>query len=135
MNIMNLTPHTITIFNDNDFLIKEYKPSGYVARVRYDYIKCMAIEGVPCIAMDYKNTYIIDNTKDGVERDIDNWLRDQQIIHPYTFIVSPITLQYCTLKNSLITLVAPDTDSRSTVRDKDTNRLIGVRKFKCNYNS
>ena len=107
---VNLTPHVITIVNDNGEKIIEIPPSGEVVRVNISQEIVRYVDGIP--------------VKKTVFNDIQNLPEPQ---NDTIFIVSTIVLQ--ALKDKGINrddVVAPDTNS--AVRDEN-GRIIGVKGF------
>ena len=53
MKLVNLTPHEMHIFNENDELVATVPPSGTVARVSVKYTKTGEFESIPLYKAEY----------------------------------------------------------------------------------
>jgi len=110
IELVNLTPHTITVFDNNGNKILEVKPSGTVARVETETEVVGEVNGIPIVKTKFKEVGNIPEPK------------------PDTmYIVSTLVLQ--AVGNDRPDLIAPDTASPESVIRDGNGRILGVRRF------
>lgn len=110
VEFVNLTPHEIIIIQGNE----EYKikPSGNLARLRYNVNKTTKIGGFKLVEFDNEVITGVPKPDDGK-----------------VFIVSSVIMQALRTNGLLrLDIVSPDTSRYSAVRDK-TGNIIAVRGF------
>ena len=120
MNLLNLTPHPIKIFNHEVALIAEIPTSGHEIRLIPKSQPSDDIEGIPCVTNQLDPLAISDAV-----HQIYNLLETRD----YSFaIVSSIVL--AAVKDTTVgdQCIAPDTSPGSAVRDTEGN-IIGVKGF------
>jgi len=106
--MINLTPHEVKIFDDQNNIIATFPPSGQVARVSVKRQKVGEVNGIPIYANKFG--------------EVQNLPPPQ----PDTvYIVSILVLQACPQRSDL---VAPDTTPAGAIRDEQ-GKIIGVRGF------
>lgn len=104
MKVINLTPHDVNICDDCGNIIKTYKPSGSVARVRHNWREVEYIDGVPVVVRENEHVVDLPDYQEGV-----------------FYIVSNIVLEYC---YDRVDILAPV----QQVKDL-SGRVIGCRAF------
>lgn len=112
MELVNLTPHSIVVFDPSgERIVRTVEPSGYILRLTEDISDQGMLEGIPLVSKSLK-------FDDGFVNRVD----DNTI-----YIVSAMMLSHVPiyLRNSF---VAPDTGVGSVVRSDD-GRIAGVRRF------
>ena len=113
MNIINLTPHELTLIGEAEKIIGRIAPTGQVARV-----KTLATE-VGQVVVDGHTVPIVATTYGEVEN-----LPEPQ--EDTTYVVSILVVQALGGRRSDV--VAPDTGPQSVVRDA-LGQIKGVRRF------
>lgn len=109
MRLINLTPHPITIVNDNCEQIALYPPSGTVVRAGSTQSECGMVDGIPLVETVFDLIDELPEPQEGTAY-IVSWLVITNLPYPrYDF-------------------VAPDTGPDSAVRDED-GRIIAVRRL------
>jgi hypothetical protein len=109
MDIINLTPHEITIYNDNE-VVKVYPPSGTIVRARSESTPAGELDGVPVV--EFVFTADLDNLPEPAADTI--------------YIVSTLAIQ--ALPHPRYDVVAPDTGPESAIRDA-AGKIVGIRRF------
>ena len=108
IEVVNLTPHEVRIFDDNGNEILCIPPSGQVARIKTEQTVIGYINGVPVVKTVFREVLNLPEPK------------------PNTiFIVSSLVAQAVPHRKDI---VAPDTSPQSAVRDA-TGNIIGVKRF------
>lgn len=111
MNIINLTPHKITVITEDESrnpIIQEYYPFGIVARVSSTQSELMRVNGIPVVKTVFGD---VENLPNRAEDTI--------------YIVSTIVAQAVAGKRDDV--VAPDT-GQTALRD-ESGKIIGVTRF------
>lgn len=111
MNIINLTPHKITVITEDENLnphVHEFPPSGTVARVASNQTEVMRVNTIPVVKTEFGE---VENLPEPQEDTI--------------YIVSSLVAQALAGKRSDI--VAPDTGP-TAYRDEE-GRIVAVRRF------
>lgn len=103
MKVINLTPHDVDICDEYGNVIKTYKASGMVARVRHGWSKIDIVDGVPVVVRE--NEHLVDLPKPQADT---------------IFIVSNIVLDYCPNR---VDLYAP------VKQVKINGRVVGCQAF------
>ena len=112
MRLINLTPHTVNIYDDDGSLVMSIEPSGQVLRLPTRAYAAGDIDNIPLVRLTYEAPEDLPEPKEGT-----------------VYIVSSIMLE--PLKDMGRTdFVAPDTSVGSVVRDDD-GRIIGVKRLQC----
>jgi len=106
--LVNLTPHEVTIYDENGNVKLRIPPSGQVARVKSRQVKIGEINGIPVFKTEF---YDIEGLPDPQPDTV--------------YIVSLLVLQACRDRKDL---VAPDTSPQGAVRDSE-GKIIGTRGF------
>lgn len=106
MKIINLTPHSISFFTDDNVTL-EIPASGIIARVSTVSEKVGYINNIPIVRVKYGEIVGLPEPKEET-----------------IYIVSSIVLS--ALSGSRLDVVSPDTSPASAVRDAD-GKIIGVR--------
>lgn len=110
MNIVNLTPHDIRIYDaDGKNIIKTYPASGTVARVKSSTEIVGEVDGIEIVRTTFGEIEGLPNPQPGT-----------------IFIVSLLVLQAAAGKRD--DLIGPDTGPGSVVRDAE-RQIVGVRRF------
>ncbi|RMG02005.1 MAG: hypothetical protein D6735_10970 [Acidobacteria bacterium] len=111
MNIINLTPHKITVIIEDERgnpIVQEYYPSGIVARVNSTQAELMRVNGIPVVKTVFGD---VENLPDRADDTI--------------YIVSSIVAQAVAGKRDDV--VAPDTGP-TALRD-EAGKIVGVTRF------
>jgi hypothetical protein len=110
MNIINLTPHDIKVYDaEGKNVIRTYPASDQVARVKSKAAVVGEVDGIPVVETRFSEiTGLPDEQPDTV------------------YIVSLLVLQ--AMEGDRDDLIAPDTGPGSVVRDEN-GQIIGVRRF------
>ncbi len=109
VKLVNLTPHTITIFKENGEVV-ELPPSGQIVRVKVVQEPAGEINGIPVVRSGFGEVEGLPPPKPGV-----------------VYVVSSLVAQ-AVARLGREDVVAPDTTGVSAVRDEE-GRIIGVRRF------
>lgn len=109
IQLINLTPHTVTIVDEESRKILEVPPSGQVARVEVMREPVGTLNGVPLVHNRYGDVQGLPEPREGT-----------------VYIVSLVVLQ--ALQGKRNDVVAPDTSPAGAVRDEE-GRIIGVKAF------
>jgi len=110
ITFINLTPHQITVFNDNNEKILEVPPSGIVARVKTEYKVVKEICGIPIVKLEYGELENVPEPMNNTYFIVSMLVKDRMKELGYTNVLSP------------------DTSPGSAVRDEQ-GRIIGVRRL------
>ena len=110
IELVNLTPHTITVYGEDGSKILEVKPSGIVARVETETEVVGEVNGIPIVRTRFKEVGNI--PEPGPDR---------------MYIVSTLVLQ--AVGKDRPDLIAPDTASPESVIRDGNGRILGVRRF------
>ena len=103
MKVINLTPHDVDICDEYGNVIKTYKASGMVARVRHYWSEIDNVDGVPIVTRENEHLVDLPEAQEGV-----------------FYIVSNIVLEYC---NDRFDLLAP------VKQVKINGRVVGCQAF------
>ena len=103
MKVINLTPHDVDICDEYGNVIKTYKASGIVARVRHYWSEIDNIDSVPVATRENEHVVDLPEAQEGV-----------------FYIVSNIVLRYC---NDRFDLLAP------VKQVKINGRIVGCQAF------
>lgn len=106
MKVINLTPHDVDICDENGTLIRTYKASGKVARIRDRYYDIDTMDGIPIAIREEDGVVNLPEEQEGV-----------------MYIVSNIVMNYCYDRMDLIAPVK---------QVKIGGRVVGCRAFVCN---
>lgn len=106
--IINLTPHTINVCDDNGDITTSY-PSTGVARVDTNEVVTGSIDDVNVVETEYQGVTGLPEPKDNT-----------------VYVVSILVLQ--ALNGTRSDVVAPNTSPKSCVRD-DKGQIVGVKSF------
>jgi hypothetical protein len=110
MQIINLTPHTITVVNAENEIIRQY-PSAGVARAKTIAERINEVDGIPVMATTFGDVEGLPEPQDGV-----------------TYIVSMVVAQAARYRADV---VAPDTGPTAYrhAEGPQKGQIIGVRAF------
>lgn len=109
--IVNLTPHRVVVIFDDSLgrpCVREFPPSGQIARVAVSTVPDGMVEGVPVVRTVFGQVENLPKPQDGV-----------------FFIVSSIVAQAVRGREDVL---APDTGPESAIRDED-GRITAVRRL------
>lgn len=108
MTVINLTPHSITVMDDDGFVVRTYPASGSVARVTVEAREWGHIDGIPVVTNVYG---AVENLPIGDGEEV--------------YLVSLMVLAACEGRRDVF---APDTGPGSVVRN-EAGQIIGVKRF------
>ena len=111
IQIVNLTPHTVRIVNDDKTVIAEY-PSQGVARVKSEFVTVDTIMGIPVMKTTYGETEDLPQPVEGT-----------------FFIVSMVVANANPTRKDLL---MPNTAPQMVVRD-EAGQIFGVKSFAVAY--
>lgn len=109
MNFINLTPHEITVVNDNGEKILHLSPSGVIARVAATYEKVGELDGIPFVRTTFSEIEGLPQPTEGV-----------------VFVTSSIVAQAAACQGRK-DVVSPDTGP-SALRNEQ-GQIVAVKRF------
>lgn len=113
MRIVNLTPHNVTLCNEESEAIVQIPPSGQISRVKTQATKVGEVEVdgncIPIVSTNYGEVEDLPNPEPET-----------------TYVVSVLVLQ--ALRGQRSDVVAPDTGPESVVRDGE-GHIFGVKRL------
>lgn len=110
MILKNLTVQPITLMGENRVVLARIQPEKKAAFCAIDMIIKDHINDIPVVNYEYYNVTNLPKPKDGV-----------------VYIVNYAVLQ--ALNGLRSDVVAPDTSPGSVVRDEQTRKVIGIKRF------
>lgn len=112
VSFVNLTPHSVNIYNDDGSLLMSIEPSGQVLRLPTIAWAAGDVDGIPVVRLTYEAPEDLPEPREDT-----------------IYIVSSLMLE--PLKAIGRTdFVAPDTSPPSVVRDEN-GRIVGVKRLQC----
>ena len=112
VNFINLTPHTVNIYDDDGSLRMSIEPSGQVLRLPTRAWAAGDLDGISVVRLSYETPEDLPKPQEGT-----------------IYIVSGVMLE--PLKEmGRLDFVAPDTSPGSVVRD-ESGRIVGVKRLQC----
>lgn len=133
MNIINLTPHKITVYPLTDDFAREFLSQG-VIRVKTLHQQIQTIQGIPIRRTTYSKTFTLGD-REFTEEELISYLSEKYgnacIIVSLPVLQALSSYKFSTPKGTLL-FTAPDTSPDSVVRDEN-GRVIGVKAFTVIY--
>lgn len=108
MNIVNLTPHQVTVRTESGDRV--FEPSGQVARVAVTSVQTDEIDGIPVVSQTYGQIEGLPEPQEGT-----------------IFIVSMVVRQAAQEKGRT-DVVSPDTSPQGAIRNEQ-GQIVAVRGF------
>ena len=110
MKMINLTPHTVNVCDENGSAMRSIEPSGKVLRLPTRAYAAGELDGIPLVRLSYEEPEDLPPVEDGT-----------------IYIVSSLMLEPLAAMGRR-DFVAPDTSPGSVVRDEG-GRITGVKRF------